>query len=181
MRATREQIIDAAAHTFAESGWHGATLSRVGERLGLSKSAVLYHFTSKDQLLDEVLRPVATESQEYVDGFAAPPSGHPARMELLAGLMTLYAGHHQACLALQNDRLLWTHGATGAGMRGTYVGLVDLLTGDGGDDARIRSHAVLALSFRAVTTGLDMAALVTDVGSPAGRQALRICADVLSH
>lgn len=178
MRATREQIVDAAAEVFAAGGWHGATLAQVGARLGLSKSAVLYHFASKDVLLDEVLRPVAEETQAFVDGFAAPPEGLDGRMDLLCRLMVIYTGHHAACLALQNDRLLWSHGTTGRAMQGTYVGLVALLTGPGADGL-LRAHAVLGLAFRAVTTGLDMAGPVRQVDSPAGRLSLGICADVL--
>ena len=178
MRATREQIVAAAAVTFAAGGWHGATLAHVGEQLGLSKSAVLYHFDSKDHLLDEVLRPVAEETQAFVETYSAPPSGLEGRMDLLARLMTIYAGHHDACLALQNDRLLWKHGTTGQAMHGTYAALVVLLTGPG-DGAGLRAHAVLALAFRAVTTGIDMAGPVRDLDSPEGRQSLRICADVL--
>ena len=179
MRATREQIIEAAAGSFADGGWHGATLAKVGDRLGISKSAVLYHFASKGQLLDEVLAPVAAASQEFVDGFGAPPAAHEDRMDLVSRLMTLYIAHHAACLALQNDRLLWTHGSTGLAMQGTYATLVDLLVGGRDGDARLRSHAVLSLSFRSVTTGLDLSEPVRDVASPAGLQALRICADVL--
>ena len=181
VRATREEIIAAAAATFAEGGWHGATLARVGARLGLSKSAVLYHFDSKDLLLDEVLRPVAEETQAFVEGYGEPPGDREGRVELLAHLTTIYASHHAACLALQNDRLLWSHGSTGRAMHGTYGRLVDLLAGDGDHDARVRAHTVLAVAFRAVTTGLDMAGAVRDVDSPAGRQALRICGDVLGR
>jgi AcrR family transcriptional regulator len=179
MRATREQIVESAALTFADGGWHGATLADVGARLGLSKSAVLYHFASKDVLLDEVLRPVAEETGAFAASYDAPPVGLEARMELLTRLMAIYAGHHAACIALQNDRLLWSHGATGRAMRETYVALVGLLTGDRDDEARLRAHAALAMAFRAVTTGLDMAGAVRDVDSPEGRLARRICADVL--
>lgn len=179
MRATPEQITAAAAVAFAEGGWHGATLADVGSRLGLSKSAVLYHFASKELLLDEVLRPVAEETRAYAAGFSEPPADLAARMALLRGLMEIYARHHDASLALQNDRLLWRHGATGADMFRTYAVLVDLLTGPRGDEARLRSHTVLALAFRAVTTGLDMAGPVRDLDSDEGRRSLAICADVV--
>jgi AcrR family transcriptional regulator len=180
-RATREDIVVAAAATFAEGGWHGATLASVGARLGLSKSAVLYHFDSKDALLDEVLRPVSDETQAFVASYDAPPEGLDARMDLLSRLMTIYAGHHTACLALQNDRLLWSHGATGRAMYGTYATMVDLLAGSGDEDARLRAHTALALGFRVVTTGLDMSGPILDLESPEGQRSLRICADVLGR
>ena len=180
-RATREDIVSAAAATFAEGGWHGATLANVGARLGLSKSAVLYHFDSKDSLLDEVLRPVAEDTRAFADGFAAPPEGPEARMELLCGAMQIYGRHFEASLALRNDRLLWSHSPVGRAVYGTYGRLVDLLSGTGDAEARLRAHTALVLGFRAVTTGIDMTAPVRDLESPEGQHTLRICADVLGR
>jgi AcrR family transcriptional regulator len=180
MRATREQIVQAAAQAFAESGYHGATLLKVGQRLGISKSAVLYHFASKDHLLDEVLRPLAEETQDFVASYAGPPATAADRLDLVSRLMTLYAGHYDAVLAIHNDRLLWTHGTVARGMRLTYGALVDLLSGSAGDPVtRLRAHAALALSFRAITSGIDLTGPVRDVTAPDGALALRICADVL--
>ena len=180
MRATRDQIVHAAAETFAASGYHGATLLKVGQRLGISKSAVLYHFDSKDHLLDEVLRPLAEDTRAFVASYAAPLDSVDGRLDLVARLMTMYAGHYDAVLAIHNDRLLWTHGTVAAGMQLTYGALVDLLAGSDGDPvARLRAHAALALSFRAITSGIDLTGPVRDVTDPDGELVLRICADVL--
>jgi AcrR family transcriptional regulator len=47
----RARIVAAALDVFAERGYKGASLAQIGERVGITQQAVLYHFRSKDQLL----------------------------------------------------------------------------------------------------------------------------------
>jgi AcrR family transcriptional regulator len=48
--ATRETIVDAAAHEFAAAGYHGASLSGILERSGVTKGAMYFHFASKEAM-----------------------------------------------------------------------------------------------------------------------------------
>jgi AcrR family transcriptional regulator len=56
-RATRESIRQAAAVEFRTRGYGAATLEGIAHRLGMTRQAVLYHFRSKDELLDAVVGP----------------------------------------------------------------------------------------------------------------------------
>lgn len=47
---TRSRILDAAFRTFSEHGYAGATLDDVAAAAGLTKGAVYWHFTGKDDL-----------------------------------------------------------------------------------------------------------------------------------
>jgi AcrR family transcriptional regulator len=47
---TREHLLAAAAHVFAERGFHGATLDEVARVAGFTKGAVYSNFESKDDL-----------------------------------------------------------------------------------------------------------------------------------
>lgn len=58
---TRGQILRAAQALFADRGFSGTSLRDIADELSLSKSAVYYHFSSKDALLAEILRPMAHE------------------------------------------------------------------------------------------------------------------------
>jgi len=51
----REAIVDAAIDVFAEKGFRGGALTEVGDRVGLSRAGVLYHFGSKEALLLAVI------------------------------------------------------------------------------------------------------------------------------
>jgi AcrR family transcriptional regulator len=50
-RSTRERILDTALDLFIEQGFDGTSLREIAERLRLTKAALYYHFSSKDDLL----------------------------------------------------------------------------------------------------------------------------------
>lgn len=48
------EIIEAAAHVFAEKGYHGATTQQIAERLGIRQASLYYYFKSKEAALELV-------------------------------------------------------------------------------------------------------------------------------
>jgi AcrR family transcriptional regulator len=48
---TRERILDVALDLFIAQGFDGTSLREIAERLGFTKAALYYHFTSKDDIL----------------------------------------------------------------------------------------------------------------------------------
>jgi TetR/AcrR family transcriptional regulator len=58
--ARRRQIIDGTIELVAERGPAAASLSAIAARAGISKAAVLYHFSSKDAVLDVTMHHVLT-------------------------------------------------------------------------------------------------------------------------
>ena len=62
-QARRRQLVTAAIEQLAEAGYAGTTLAAVAARAGVSKAAVLYHFTGgKDELLGEVVAAVTGDA-----------------------------------------------------------------------------------------------------------------------
>ncbi|MEX0781048.1 MAG: TetR family transcriptional regulator [Dehalococcoidia bacterium] len=55
---TRERILDAAEHLFAERGFDGTSIRDVTAEAGVNLAAVHYHFGSKEDLLRSVLERV---------------------------------------------------------------------------------------------------------------------------
>lgn len=55
-RATRVALLDAAAASFAEHGYNGATIADVAERAGVTTGAICRHFDGKEDLLAEASR-----------------------------------------------------------------------------------------------------------------------------
>jgi AcrR family transcriptional regulator len=53
--ARRAQIIDCAIEVIAESGYAQASLRKIADRVGIAMSAVLYHFGSRENLVDAVI------------------------------------------------------------------------------------------------------------------------------
>jgi len=51
----QQGILDVAVAAFNEFGYDATSMGVLAERLGLSKSAIYHHFTSKDEILDRAL------------------------------------------------------------------------------------------------------------------------------
>jgi AcrR family transcriptional regulator len=54
---TRQRILDVSAELFVEHGYDGTSLREIADRLGVTKAALYYHFSSKDQILRALLEP----------------------------------------------------------------------------------------------------------------------------
>ena len=52
---TRDSLLDAATRVFARRGFHGASLEEVAAEAGVSKGAVYYNFSSKEELFLAIL------------------------------------------------------------------------------------------------------------------------------
>lgn len=64
--ARRAQIVTAAAQTVAEVGYARASLARIAERAGISKSVISYHFDGKDELLAKVAGEFFEQAWEHM-------------------------------------------------------------------------------------------------------------------
>jgi AcrR family transcriptional regulator len=86
LEARREQILDGARRAFARHGYHGATVARLEEEIGLSRGAIFNYYRDKwslffelasrdqhelttllmEQGLDATIRHLTTESPEWM-------------------------------------------------------------------------------------------------------------------
>jgi len=64
-------LLESALRQFAAVGFDGASLQRIAAEAGLSKSSVLYHFASKEALLDAALRPAVEDLAGVVEEMVA--------------------------------------------------------------------------------------------------------------
>jgi AcrR family transcriptional regulator len=53
--ARREQIVGCAIDVIAELGYPQASIRKIAERVGVAMSVVLYHFSTKDELVEAVI------------------------------------------------------------------------------------------------------------------------------
>ena len=60
-RRTRARILDAAMRLFAEVGYHSATNAMIADAANLTRGAMLYHFTSREELVEAAVAFIEVE------------------------------------------------------------------------------------------------------------------------
>jgi AcrR family transcriptional regulator len=64
--ATREDIVSAALHLFAERGFASASIADIAEAASITKGAIYWHFDSKDALFKAILDQIRHDWQSAV-------------------------------------------------------------------------------------------------------------------
>ena len=100
--ARRQQLIDATMKCIARKGMGSTTLGDVAREAGLSQGIVNLHFESKDNLLKETLRSLASEYREKFDR-VVQKSG-PGAADKLRAVMELDLG---ASICNQRKLAVW--------------------------------------------------------------------------
>src|SRR5256885_16759684 len=75
-KATRSKLVDAALKLFATSGYEHATVDDISQAAGYSKGAYYFHFSTKDDILLELLR-IWTEDRTRILETAVGPASDP--------------------------------------------------------------------------------------------------------
>ncbi|MER5318161.1 TetR/AcrR family transcriptional regulator [Streptosporangium roseum] len=88
--ARRAQIVASAVEVIAEHGFAGASLARIAEHAGISKGVISYHFTGKDELMEEVVSQVYADTVRYI---LARMEGQETATALLRTQITAGAQH----------------------------------------------------------------------------------------
>ncbi|MCY1041263.1 TetR/AcrR family transcriptional regulator [Corallococcus sp. bb12-1] len=89
--ATADAILSAAATVFAQEGLHAAKMESIAEQAGVSVGTLYNHFTDRAALL-EALRAKRREALlARLDAALAQVQGQPARVQLRAFVMAVFA------------------------------------------------------------------------------------------
>jgi AcrR family transcriptional regulator len=91
-RRTRLRILAAATRLFAQIGYHAATNAVIADAAEITRGAMLYHFASREALLEAVVEHIQAERLALFDAAAAdPPSGVDATAHAIAAYWRLLA------------------------------------------------------------------------------------------
>lgn len=92
---TRERIIDVAVRFIARNGARGTSLSDIAAEAGVSQAGLLYHFRSKEALLNAVMDRHVAFTEEWLWG-GGPDPGLKI-LHIIAGHMASWPHHpHEA-------------------------------------------------------------------------------------
>jgi AcrR family transcriptional regulator len=86
MLSTRAQILDAARRLFVRQGYQHTSIREIAEQLGMTKTAVLYHFPTKADILASVAEP-------FLNDLAAALDGVTSRQEVFEALLDVFLRH----------------------------------------------------------------------------------------
>lgn len=65
-KARRAQIMECTIETLAEVGYAQASLGQIAKRAKISKGVISYHFTNKEELLEQVITDYYIASQSFI-------------------------------------------------------------------------------------------------------------------
>jgi AcrR family transcriptional regulator len=86
---TRERILTVAATLFSEKGYNATSIRDISDALGLTKAALYYHFTSKDQILHAIIdQPISAVRGvlENPRDLTTPAARHQLVVEVIASM-----------------------------------------------------------------------------------------------
>ncbi|WP_026239947.1 TetR/AcrR family transcriptional regulator [Parafrankia discariae] len=98
---TRARILSAAVELFAERGYAGTSVRDISERLGVTKAALYYHFSSKETILDALISPFVSRLGQLVELARQDPP--PPPRVVLEGMVALLVETGGVLCAFAND------------------------------------------------------------------------------
>lgn len=105
MTTTADELRRVALEEFASAGYHATSIQQIADRAGVSKATVLYHFASKEVLLESALAPAI----DQLDGIlgkarlAALRTGGEQRAEFLRQFVDFLLQHRSAASIFVNQ------------------------------------------------------------------------------
>jgi AcrR family transcriptional regulator len=148
---TRTRILAAARELFAERGYAATSLADIAAAVGLTKTAVAYHFHPKDRLASELLSPSGD------DMIALLGTEYASRQDFVDALVE-FAVRYRSVIRLFMEDLAGDESVSPGSERATIRSFRDeiytRLVGDDPDpEIRLKSWALLgALQWGAVKT-----------------------------
>ncbi len=89
---TRDRILQAALDEFGSRGYHATSVREIAERVGVTKTAVLYHFPGKAEILAALVEPLLADLDAAM---AAVDRADPAQVRrvLIEGVLDVWLKH----------------------------------------------------------------------------------------
>lgn len=171
---TQVAILETAAAAFGERGYDAATLEDVAAVLGLTRSAVLHHFGSKQEILHAIVKPFFDLLDAVLDrAAAAAPLSRRATRRFLTEFVDVLCDNRNASVLISRDITAQAHLSVDLRLVDRVERFFTVLAGPEPDrQARLRAMIALGGIVRPVATPPRLLPLDT----PADRQSLVDCA-----
>jgi AcrR family transcriptional regulator len=101
--STKDRILDAALVSFGSRGYEATSLDALASGLGLSKQSILYHFSSKESLLEAVIDRSASELSTALEAALRRAGAGIERVEAVVRSVFRLAGRRPQLLGLVRE------------------------------------------------------------------------------
>ncbi|WP_067827228.1 TetR family transcriptional regulator [Nocardia inohanensis] len=153
---SRARILATALDLFAERGFHAVSVREIAADVGLTKTAVLYHFPSKTDIVAALAEPLLADSEALLASVRELPSAEARRWGLVSGLLDVWFTHSQLLRMHMQDEALSSDNTTYLRLRDFALAAQDLIAGPGADFTdRVRAAQVYAALSDPVTIFAD--------------------------
>jgi len=150
---TKAQIRKVAIELFTEQGYEATSLREIAERLGITKAALYYHFSSKE----DIVRSLFTEHLDALDALVAwareQPPGPDLRTRAVDRMVDMVTGSGMSVMrfALANQRVVRD---LHPGRENAFERLTELFEIVAGPDASVEEQLRLRAALLSVNTVL---------------------------
>ncbi|MEV4239860.1 MULTISPECIES: TetR family transcriptional regulator [unclassified Nocardia] len=142
---SRARILRTALDLFAERGYHTVSVREIAEQVGLTKTAVLYHFPSKSEIVAALVEPLLVDSEMVLEAAARGRDAQARRWAVVGGLLEVWLSHGQLLRMQMQDQALSADDATFARLRTIALSAQELIAGPHADfTTRVRAAQVYA-------------------------------------
>jgi TetR/AcrR family fatty acid metabolism transcriptional regulator len=130
-QARRAQIVAEAIRTLAELGYANASLGQIAQRLGISKGVISYHFTNKEELLEQVVEAVIGAASAHVNPAVEAATTAQQRLQAVIernlSFLRTHLDHILALREIANVKAEPARGAIRSSHRSSVAGIEQIL------------------------------------------------------
>ncbi|MEU7749735.1 helix-turn-helix domain-containing protein [Nonomuraea sp. NPDC049158] len=98
---TKQRIQDVARELFAQKGVQRTSLQEIADQLGITKPALYYHFSSREDLVRSIVQPIIEEEEAFLTGQEALAEVDPRA--LLEGYFDFHYRHREAMVLMLSE------------------------------------------------------------------------------
>ncbi len=153
----RDRILQVALHRFAHHGIAATTIQDVADHAEVSKASVLYHFSSKAELVNHALTPSLDALEALISGMEDHTPGSAGMREgFISSFVDFLIDHRLATHVVVSHPYL-AEDITALGRAQTMMGRMAQAVGEQttGDDDRLRfGVAVSGATYALVSSGM---------------------------
>ena len=142
---SRTRILRTALVMFAERGYHAVSVREISEQVGLTKTAVLYHFPSKSDIVVALVEPLLADTEAMLESVRSIQNPQARGWAVAEGLIDTWLQHRSLLRVHMQDQALSADTATYVRLRDIALTAQELIAGPGADfTARVRAAQVYA-------------------------------------